>query len=382
MHMTSESPPMPTPIETDFNAGRGPSTRYQGSKRKLLPWLHNVLGTLHFSTAADLMAGTGSVAYLLKAMGKRVVANDYLRSNFATLIAFIENPSTQLSEDDIEWLLGTHANVAYTSFVADTFHGYYFTKAENRWLDRIACNIAAFDGGGTTRTRYKKALAEHSLVQACLMKRPFNLFHRKNLYLRRANVDRSFGNKTTWDTPFPTLFERLALEGNEYVFSNGLRNRASNRDATHVPAKDVDFVYLDPPYFRARRDRAQSNYQLLYHFVDGLTRYSKWGELIDEEHPLKRFRPCSSSTDEIYTCPRKKLGKAYLAWLEDILSSWKNAQVAISHKHPGVPSSSSIRRLLLGTGRKVTVRTRRYWYALNHQNGEAKQNVELLFLAK
>ena len=169
------------------------------------------------------------------------------------------NPSTQLSEDDIEWLLGTNANVAYTSFVADTFHGYYFTKAENRWLDRIACNIAALDGGGTTRTRYKKALAEHALVQACLMKRPFNLFHRKNLYLRRANVDRSFGNKTTWDTPFPTLFKRLALEGNEYVFSNGLRNRASNRDATHVAAKDVDFVYLDPPYFRARRDPAQSN---------------------------------------------------------------------------------------------------------------------------
>jgi len=31
------------------------------------------------------MAGTGSVAYLLKSMGKRVVANDYLHSNHATL---------------------------------------------------------------------------------------------------------------------------------------------------------------------------------------------------------------------------------------------------------------------------------------------------------
>ena len=328
------------------------------------------------------MAGTGSVAYLFKAMGKRVVANDLLSSNFATLVAFIENPSTRLSEDDIEWLLGTHTKVAYTSFVADTFHGYYFTKAENRWLDRIACNIAALDGGGMTRTRYKKALAEHALIQASLMKRPFNLFHRKNLYLRQANVDRSFGNKTTWDTPFPSLFKRLALEGNDYVFSNGRRNRALNRDATRVAAKDVDFVYLDPPYFRARRDRALSNYQLLYHFVDGLTRYSMWGELIDDEHPLKRIRRCSSSTDEIYTCPRKEFDKTYLAWLEDVLSFWKNAQVAISYKHPGVPSSSSIRRLLLSTGRTVAVRTRRYWYALNRQNGQAKQNVEILFIAK
>ena len=34
-----------------------------------------------------------------------------------------------------------------------------------------------------------------------------------------------------------------------------------------------------------------------------------WGELIDDEHPLKTIRRCSSSTDEIYTCPRKELDK-------------------------------------------------------------------------
>ena len=58
-------------------------------------------------------------------------------------------------------------------------------------------------------------LARHALNQACLMKRPFNLFHRKNLYIRTANVERQFGNKTTWETPFPTLFTRLVKEANQ-----------------------------------------------------------------------------------------------------------------------------------------------------------------------
>ena len=204
---------------SDHKITLGPSTRYQGSKRKLISWLQSALGDLRFSTAVDLMSGTGTVAYMLKGMGKRVIANDYLYSNHATLVAFIENPSTLLRDEDIEWLLETHDEVLYSTFIADTYKGFYFTGPENEWLDRVASNIVAFRGAGPAETKYKKALAEHALVQACLMKRPFNLFHRKNLNIRRADVDRSFGNKTTWDTPFSLLFKRLALEGNRYVFT-------------------------------------------------------------------------------------------------------------------------------------------------------------------
>ena len=47
-----------------------PELRYMGSKHRLLPWIHGVLRTLPFETAADPFVGSGCVAYLLKSMGK------------------------------------------------------------------------------------------------------------------------------------------------------------------------------------------------------------------------------------------------------------------------------------------------------------------------
>ena len=115
-----------------------PSTRYQGSKRKLGTWLCQILGELKFTKVVDLMAGTGSVAYMLKSMGKSVVANDYLHSNYATLLAFIQNSSTQLADDEVDWLLQFHPKVQYSSFVTDTFEGFYFNRTENQWLDKVS----------------------------------------------------------------------------------------------------------------------------------------------------------------------------------------------------------------------------------------------------
>lgn len=360
--------------------GLGPSTRYQGSKRKLVPWLSETLGGLRFTTVVDLMAGTGSVAYLLKSMGKRVVANDYLHSNYATLLAFIQNSSTQLIDDEVDWLLSRHPKVQYSSLIADTFQGFYFTKTENVWLDMIASNISAWSESDSSKVRYKKALAQHALTQACLMKRPFNLFHRKNLYIRTATVDRSFGNKTTWDTPFPVLFKRLVREGNEYVFRNGSRNRAMHEDIRDVRVRDAELVYIDPPYFRLGRDRAQSNYRLLYHFVEGLVQYDRWKELLDPTVRLKSLKSNGFSTEELYTCERRKFRSKFLGWLEEVLKAWPDAQIAVSYKQPGVPGPHAVKRLIEKTGRKVSVKRKPYQYALNRQNGRPKHNQELLFL--
>ncbi len=357
-----------------------PSTRYQGSKRKLTDWLSQQLGELEFDTAVDLLAGTGSVSYVMKSMGKRVIANDYLRLNHATLLAFIENPSIQLEDSEVDWLLDRHDGISYSTFVADTFRDFYFTEEENRWLDQIACNINALSADDPSALKYKIALAQHSLVQACLMKRPFNLFHRKNLYIRTASVERRFGNKTTWDTPFPVLFKRLVRESNGYVFSNGHGNRALNMDATKVQIQGAPLVYIDPPYFGKRRDRAHCNYRLLYHFVEGLVQYDQWGGMIDSSKSLKPLKPNGFSTEELYTCERQDLKDQFLNWLENILHAWPHSPLAISYKHPGVPNEEALKWAIERSGRNVTIQRRHYWYALNRQNGMGNQNVELLFL--
>ncbi len=53
--------------------------------------------------------------------------------------------------------------------------------------------------------KIKKAMFLWALFQSCISKRPYNLFHRKNLYVRTADVKRNFGNKTTWDKPFESI---------------------------------------------------------------------------------------------------------------------------------------------------------------------------------
>ena len=238
----------------------------------------------------------------------------------------------------------------------------------------------AFSDNDPCKLVYKKALAQHALIQSCLMKRPFNLFHRKNLYIRTADVARNFGNKTTWDTPFPVLFKRIVREANACVFGNGRGNQAFHRDVLDVSVDGAELIYIDPPYFRLHRDRSLSNYRLLYHFVEGLVQYERWEHILDPSHRLKALKANGFSTEALYTCKRHKLEQAFLNWLQEVLRAWPNAQVALSYKHPGVPKPCSIKRLIEMTGRKVSIREKPYTYALNLQNGNPEPNLEMVFL--
>ena len=336
---------------------------------------------LDFSSAIDLMSGTGSVAYLLKRMNKQVIANDYLRFNYVTAQAFVENKKHLVSEEDLAWILGKNSRVDYGSFVAKNFGDYYFTRAENRWIDRVICNINQLEGPNQPATRAKRAISTHALVQACLMKRPFNLFHRRNLYLRRAKVDRTFGNQTTWETPFDALLRRRIKESNSFVFNNGMNNKAMNEDAVRISDSAIDLVYLDPPYFRLNGDRRQSNYRFAYHFVEGLAQYDVWPDLLDVGSSLRALKPNGNSGEILYQCARSELREKLLGWLERILLNWPNAQIIMSYKQPGVPSWRGIKKLLEDTGRDVSVRRAGYQYALNRRNGKPNENLEILFVA-
>lgn len=76
-----------------------------GSKHRLLPWLHGVLRRLDFETAADPFAGSGSVAYLMKAMGKRVIASDFLNFPAVLASATVANSKHRLDAGALERLM-------------------------------------------------------------------------------------------------------------------------------------------------------------------------------------------------------------------------------------------------------------------------------------
>lgn len=314
-----------------------PSTRYQGSKAKLTDWIWEQIADLDFATCLDAFGGTGAVAYRLKQEGKRVTYNDILRFNYYIGQAIIENSQVRLGLEDVEWLLQVHPTISYPCFVQDTFSNIYFTDGENAWIDRTITNIRQLTDP------YKFALAFFALCQACMVKRPYNLFHRKNLYMRFADVERSFGNKASWDRPFDEWFRIFVEEANQAVFDNEQPNRALNLDALEVTG-EYDLVYIDPPYI-SRRGVAV-DYLAFYHFLEGLTMYDEWGQNLDRssKHRRLKLRP-SEWTD------KKRIHMAF----DRLFSRYKESILVISYRSDGIPSESELVSLLKRYKRHVQV---------------------------
>ena len=82
-----------------------PSSRYMGSKNKIINDLFQVFSNLKFETALDLFSGSGSVSYLFKCMGKKVISNDYLTFSSNIAKAIISNNKIKLSQRDLDNLV-------------------------------------------------------------------------------------------------------------------------------------------------------------------------------------------------------------------------------------------------------------------------------------
>ena len=157
-----------------------PTTRYQGSKRKILPWLYECMKGYYFHTVLDAFGGSGMVSCLLKRMGKRVTYNDLFRFNQMIGESVVENNRTQLTDEDVDYILTNEGDCG--TFISENFAGIYYLNEENQWLDRVISNIESLDMRYEGRKlKHKKAIAYNALFQSCLAKRPYNLFHRKNL---------------------------------------------------------------------------------------------------------------------------------------------------------------------------------------------------------
>lgn len=325
-----------------------PSTRYQGSKAKLVEWIWEQLANLPFETCLDAFGGTGAVAYRLKQAGKQVTYNDALQFNAIIGRALVENSETTLKNRDIEGLLEHNPDITYPDFVERTFAETYFTDDENRWIDQSITNIRQLSDP------YQYALAFFALCQACIIKRPYNLFHRKNLYVRLAEVERSFGNKTTWDKPFPDWFREFAYEANQAVFDNHRLNRALNYDAVDVPG-DYDLVYIDPPY--TSKNGVSVDYRDFYHFLEGLTFYDEWEKQVDYSSKHRRLIPQSNEWTD-----KKRIYGAF----ERLFQRYRNSILVVSYRSDGIPSESALVHLL--ERYKPTVRVEhfgRYQYVLS-----------------
>ncbi len=314
-----------------------PTTRYQGSKQKFADWIWDCVKDIPFKSALDAFGGTGSVSFRLKEEGKQVTYNDILPFNHIIGKALIENEDTCLEDSEIDALLRKNADMEYPNFIERTFKDIYFTDEENRWLDVVSANIRRMENP------YKQAIAYFALFQSCIIKRPYNLFHRRNLYVRLQEVERSFGNKKTWDTPFEIHFRKFVREANNAVFDNGKVCRSINRNIFDVEPI-YDFVYIDTPYLNEKGIGV--DYADFYHFLNGLVDYDNWENRIDHKSKhLRLFRQQNVWNDS---------GSIHQAF-ERLFSQFQNSTMAISYRSNGIPTIDELVKILEKIGKKVRI---------------------------
>jgi DNA adenine methylase/adenine-specific DNA-methyltransferase len=331
-----------------LRAGQYPELRYMGSKKRLLPWVHQVLETLDFESALDPFSGTGCVSYLMKTMGRRVIASDFLNFTSVVARATVENASARLDGKAIKRLIDPKPNAH--SFIAKTFDGVFYTRDDLRFLDRISGNIQHLE------SPYEQALAYAALFRSCLKRQPRGVF----------TVS---GNLSHYDDGRRDL--RLSLEEhfleqievfNAAVFDNGRRNHAMRADVFELPKKSVDLVYLDPPYVPRSDDNC---YIKRYHFLEGLSCY--WQGLpVDHGTKVKkiakRFTPFSY---------RRTATDAF----DRMFARFAKSTIVLSYSSNGFPDLDQLVALMSRHKGSVTVFEKPHRYHFGTHSGVQRASV-------
>lgn len=339
-----------------MRAGQYPELRYMGSKKRLLPWIHQVLDTLDFESALDPFSGTGCVAYLMKAMGRRVVASDFLNFTSVVARATVENASVRLDGKAIKKLIDPAPNTH--RFIAKTFDGVFYTRDDLRFLDWASGNIQHLE------SPYEQALAYAALFRSCLKRQPRGVF--------TVSGDLSHYDDGRRDLRLSLeehLLEQIEVF-NAAVFDNGRRNRAMRSDVFELPNKSVDLVYLDPPYVPRSDDNC---YIKRYHFLEGLSCY--WQGLpVDHGTKVKkiakRFTPFSYRRTAVDAFDR-------------MFARFAKSTIVLSYSSNGFPDLDQLVSLMERHKRVVTVFEKPHRYHFGTHGGVERASVtEYLIVAR
>ncbi len=331
-----------------------PSTRFMGSKSKLLEEIWDTTKDLSFSTVLDLFSGSGSVGYMYKCFGKEVTCNDYMAMAAVFSKAMIENSHVTLTIEEAEDLLQEKGRSDH--FVGQTFSGLYFSDSENDIIDTLRGNIS------TIRDPYKHAIAMSALIRACMKKRPRGIF----TYTGNRYDDGRQDLKKTLSMQFLEAVQTI----NGAVFDNGKQNKSSWNDALSLPAEHYDLVYFDPPYFTPKSD---NEYVRRYHFVEGLAR--NWeGVELQENTKTKKFKS--------YSTPFSTALGAEAAF-DSLFHKYKESILVVSYSSNSIPEKARMIELLKQYKHSVDVFPVDYKYSFGTTKNVMRNNVqEYIFIAQ
>ncbi|MEE8524653.1 MAG: DNA adenine methylase [Thermoanaerobaculia bacterium] len=305
-----------------------------GSKHRLLPWIHSVLSDIPFSTALDAFSGSGCVAYLLKAMGKQVTANDFMRFSATIARALVENPGNRLGPSAAAAL--ARYDPRHRHFIERTFAGIFFEPRDLRFLDRVWWNLRQLEDESA------RAMALAALIRSCLKRQPRGVFtvagdperHKDGRRDLRLSIREHF-------------FEQVARL-DSVPFDSGRACRAVHGDVFEIEG-EFDLVYLDPPYVPRSDDNC---YMKRYHFLEGLSCYWE-GQRIMEHTKVRKiekpFTPFSYRRQAIEAFSR-------------LFSKFRRSTIALSYSSNGFPDLEALVDLMKRQKGEVVVYERPHRY--------------------
>ncbi|MDR1790678.1 MAG: Dam family site-specific DNA-(adenine-N6)-methyltransferase [Propionibacteriaceae bacterium] len=332
-----------------------PTTRFMGSKSKLLTDIWSVASQFDYQNVVDLFAGSGIVSYMFKAKGKNVLANDYMAFSANTAKALVENSCETLPIAKAKQLVSTRFD--NDSFVETTFAGLYYTDEDNRFIDSMRAGISKI------RNPHQRAIAMAALIRACLKKRPRGIF----TYTGTRYDD----GRRDLQISFAEHFLEAVQLLNAAVFDNGGLSWSRLGDAMAVPTKEDALVYIDPPYYSPLSD---NEYVRRYHFVEGLAR--DWQGVEIQRHTLtKKFKS--------YPTPFSSRTGAHEAF-DRLFRRHRNSVLVVSYSSNSLPTLDEMVTLMSRHKRHVEVIPVNHRYSFGNQAHKVGNNrnevLEYLFV--
>jgi len=333
-----------------------PSTRYMGSKQKLLPYILGIVEQFNVPTLVDLFSGSGVVSYLFKTLSKDLITNDYMNMSHTFTKAMVENNHVTLSDEKARSLL--IKNDPIDDFVQTKFKDLYFSDDENLLIDIVRSNIQKLDN------EYEQAIARSALIRACMKKRPRGIF----TYTGHRYDDGRKDLVLTLKEQFLIAVELI----NKSIFDNGKSNISYRKNALDIDLPDNCLIYMDPPYYSKCSD---NEYVRRYHFVEGLSLDWK-GIEIQEHTKTKKFKS--------YPTPFSSRKEVYVAF-NQLFEKYRKNILIISYSSNSLPSMDEMLDMLKRYKQSVDVIPIDYKYSFGNQANKIGDNrnavQEYLFVA-
>ena len=289
----------------------------------------------------DAYTGSGLVTYALTAKGYGLTASDQLLSSLMTVQA-MAGESRDLEPSELSDALAFAAGKESISELTSIYEGIFFPQEELIWLDRMAQFIQNLPIEARPRAYW-------ALFQSALAKRPYNLFHRANLDMRTRDVPRSFGNKATWEKPFPSHFTKFLSEASTHAL-NSPKVETFYGDPLNIKVTNFDMIYLDPPYIN---EKGQATPYIDYYGFLDLLIDPKLILRVNQEKANKPIEPIVGG----WSNPTLALET-----LEKLMLKFSGSIIALSYRSDGQPSVKALTELINShrTSSKVYIKPLKY----------------------